>query len=93
VADCLTRMVIRAQQNTLVTRLIKHLIPKGVAILQYTDDTILCLDHNLEGARNMKLLLYLFEQMAGLKINFDKSELLMIGGGGQQVCSGVCCYI
>jgi hypothetical protein len=28
----------------------------------------------------MKLMLYLFEQMAGLKINFDKSKVLMIGG-------------
>jgi hypothetical protein len=25
-------------------------------------------------------MLYLFEQMAGLKINFDKSKVLMIGG-------------
>jgi hypothetical protein len=28
----------------------------------------------------MKLLLYVFEQMAGLKINFEKSEVLAIGG-------------
>jgi hypothetical protein len=73
-------MVVRAQENALVAGLIKHMFPKGVAVLQYIDDTILCLDHNIEGARNMKLLLYLFEQMAGLEINFDKSEVLMIGG-------------
>jgi hypothetical protein len=29
----------------------------------------------LEGARNMKLLLYMFEMIVGLKINFSKSEL------------------
>jgi hypothetical protein len=28
----------------------------------------------------MKLLLYMFEQLSGLKINFDKSEILVIGG-------------
>jgi hypothetical protein len=54
-----------------------------VAILQYADDTIVCLEHNLEGARNMKLLLYIFEQMARLKINFDKSEVLLIGGDSE----------
>jgi hypothetical protein len=39
-----------------------------------------CLENDLNIARNMKLLLYVFEQMAGLKINFDKSEVLAIGG-------------
>jgi hypothetical protein len=53
--------------------LVEHIIPRGVAILQYADDTILCMKHELEGARNMKLLLYLFEMIAGLKINFSKS--------------------
>jgi hypothetical protein len=28
----------------------------------------------------MKLLIYMFEQLSSLKINFDKSEVLMIGG-------------
>jgi hypothetical protein len=28
----------------------------------------------------MKLLLYMFEQLSGLKINYDKSEILVIGG-------------
>jgi hypothetical protein len=36
----------------------------------------------MEGARNVKLLIYLFEQMSRLKINFDKSEVVLIGGGG-----------
>jgi hypothetical protein len=28
-------------------------------------------------ARNLKLLLYMFEQLSRLKINFDKSEILL----------------
>lgn len=47
-------------------------------MLQYTDDTIICPKHDLEGARNLKMLLYMFEIMAGLKINFNKSEILTI---------------
>jgi hypothetical protein len=85
VADCLTRLVIRAQQNNLITGLISDLIDGGVTILQYVDDTIVCLEHNFEKARNVKLLLYMFEQMSGLKINFDKSEVLLLGGGGNDI--------
>jgi hypothetical protein len=51
-----------------------------VVILQYADDTIICLEHNFEKARNMKLLLYtMFEKMSDLKINFNKSEILLLG--------------
>lgn len=78
VADGLTRMIIKAQINNLLCGLIGHIIDKGVAVLQYADDTILCLQHNLEGARNLKLLLYMYELMAGLKINFYKSEVIVI---------------
>jgi hypothetical protein len=56
------------------------LIDGVVVILQYADDTIICLEHNFEKARNMKLLLYtMFEKMSGLKINFNKSEILLLG--------------
>lgn len=75
-ADCLTKMIHRAQQNGLITGLVPHLISNGVAILQYADDTILCLQHDLEKANNLKLLLYLFELMSGLKINFRKVRSL-----------------
>ena len=39
------------------------------------------LEHNLEGSRNMELLLYLYEMMAGLKINFNKSGVVMLNDG------------
>lgn len=71
-------MIHKAQESNLITGLISHIIPHGVAILQYADDTILFLKHDLEGATHMKFLLYLLEMLAGLKINFNKSEILMI---------------
>lgn len=58
--------------------LVNHILENGVAILQYADDTIICLKHDLCGARNLKLLLYMYKLMAGLKINFHKSEILTI---------------
>jgi hypothetical protein len=40
----------------------------------------MCLENDVEKARNVNLLLYIYEQMSGLKINFEKSEVLLIGG-------------
>jgi hypothetical protein len=37
------------------------------------------LDHDIEQAKNLKLLLCAFEQLSGLKINFHKSELFYFG--------------
>jgi hypothetical protein len=37
------------------------------------------MDHDLDKAQNMKLLLCAFEQVSGLKINFHKSELFCFG--------------
>ena len=56
------------------------LIPNGVALLQYVHHTIICLDHDVDKAVNLKLLLYMFEMMSGLKVNFQKSEILTVGG-------------
>lgn len=51
----------------------------GVSIVQYADDTIIFMEHNLDKAINMKLTLCLFEQLLGLKINFHKSEHFCFG--------------
>jgi len=37
------------------------------------------MEHNLEQAQNLKLILCAFEQLSGLKINFHKSELFCFG--------------
>lgn len=35
--------------------------------------------HDIEQAKNMKLLLFAFEQLSGLKINYHKSEIFFFG--------------
>lgn len=57
-----------------------NLIDKGVDILQYADGTVLCIDNDPDKALNLKLLLYMFEHMSGLNINFQKSEILYVAG-------------
>ena len=76
-------MVSKAQKSGLIIGLAGNLIPNGVVLLQYTDDTIVCLRNDLEGARNMKLLLYVYELMSGMKINFSKSEIITIHGDNE----------
>ena len=51
-----------------------------MAILQFPDDTVLCISHDPDKAINLKLLLYSFELMTGLKINYMKSEVFLVGG-------------
>jgi hypothetical protein len=37
------------------------------------------MEHDLTKALNMKMVLSIFEQLAGLKINFHKSEVFYFG--------------
>jgi hypothetical protein len=79
-AECLAKMILKAQSNGLFVGLAADLIDKGVAVLQYADDTVLCFEHEPNKAVNIKLVLYVFEIMSGLKINFVKSKVLVVGG-------------
>jgi hypothetical protein len=74
-ANSLSKMIENAQRNSLFKGLADNLVENGVAILQYADDTILLIQDDFDGARNLKLLLYIFEVMPGMKINFEKSEI------------------
>jgi hypothetical protein len=58
---------------------IPHLVDGSLSILQYAGNTILFMEHDLEEARNLKLILAAFEQLLGLKINFHKSKLFYFG--------------
>ena len=79
VADMLAIMIARAKQDGQISGLLPHLVDEGISILQYADDTIIFMDHKFDEARNMKLILTIFEQLSGLKINYHKSELFCFG--------------
>jgi hypothetical protein len=79
VVDMLAILISRAKENGQINGLFPHLIEGGISMLQYAQDTILFMEHNLEQAANMKLLLCAFEKLSGLKINFYKSELFCYG--------------
>jgi hypothetical protein len=74
VADMLAIMIERANIDGQFEGVIPHLVDGGLSILQYADDTILFMEHDLEA----------FEQLSGLKINFHKSELYCFGEAQDQ---------
>jgi retron-type reverse transcriptase len=73
--DVLVKLIDRAKVNGQIKGIVPHLVDDGLSILQYMDDTIVLLDHDLEQARNFKIMLNAFEQLSGFKINFHRSEM------------------
>jgi hypothetical protein len=68
IAGMLALIIKRAKADGQISGVIPHLVDDSLSILQYADDTIIFLDHDLEKAKNMKLLLTAFEQLSALKI-------------------------
>jgi hypothetical protein len=67
VADMLAILIARAKEDGQVDGLIPHLVDGGISILQYADDTVIFMEHDLHKALNMKLILCIFEELSGLK--------------------------
>jgi hypothetical protein len=67
-------LINRAKREGHINGVVPHLVDDVLSILQYADDTIIFLKHDLEGAKNLKLLMCAFEQLSGLKINFHKKR-------------------
>jgi hypothetical protein len=59
--------------------LVPHLLPGGLTHLQYADDTLILIQGSDEDIANLKFLLMCFEDMSGLKINYQKSEVFVLG--------------
>jgi len=54
----LAMIIKRAKKDGQINEIVSHLVDDGISILQYADDTIFFMEHDLAKARNMKLLLY-----------------------------------
>jgi hypothetical protein len=70
--------IARAKDLGKVGSFLPHLVDGGISILQYADDTILFMEHDVEKVVNMKLILCMFEQLSRLKINFHKSDFFFV---------------
>jgi hypothetical protein len=63
VTDMLAIMTERAKVDGFIKGVIPHLDDGGLSIIQYADDTIIFMEHDLYKARNLKLILSTFEQL------------------------------
>jgi len=52
----LALLINRANVDGQLRGVLSHLIDDGISILQYADDTIIFMDHDLEQAKNLKLV-------------------------------------
>ena len=58
--------------------LVPHLIENGLSHLQYADDTIIFIKNSQISLRNLKFILFWYEVMSGMKINYEKSEVFVV---------------
>jgi hypothetical protein len=79
VVDVLSCLLDKAVQKGHIVRILPNLIPGGISHIQYADDTIIMSDGLDTSILNLKLILYCFEWMSNLKINFHKSEVYAFG--------------
>ena len=79
VIDMLAILVNRAKRDGMISGVIPHLVDDGLSNLQYADDTIVFMDHDIGKAKNLKMILCAFKKVSGLKINFHKSEIFCFG--------------
>lgn len=68
----------KAQEHGLIQSLVQNLIPNGVSMLRYADNTIFMFKDDLKCARNIKLICMSFEHISGLEVNFHKSDVYVL---------------
>jgi hypothetical protein len=79
VADALSEILLKAKEAGHLEGLVPHLVQGGLTHLQYADDTILFMTNNDQNVITTKFILHCFEAMSGLKINYQKSEVIVLG--------------
>jgi hypothetical protein len=82
--DALSAMIDVASRAGHIKGVVSHLIQGGVTHLHYADDTILLVQLEDNSIANLKFLLIAFEIMSGLKINFIKSEVIVMGASQEE---------
>ena len=79
VVDALDAILLKASAIGHIQGVIPHLIPGGITHFQYADDTMIIIQKSDLALANLKFLLICFDLLSGLKINFHKSEVIVMG--------------
>ena len=78
IADVFTKIIKKAVGNGLLGNVGKEITNNGLSILQFADDTIIFTSHLPKHIIALKFILYSFELISGLNINFDKSAVMVL---------------
>jgi hypothetical protein len=62
----------RSKNDDQIEGVVPHLVDGGQSIFQYADDIILFMQHDLEKARHLKLMLSSFKQLLGTQNKLPK---------------------
>jgi hypothetical protein len=84
VADALATLLKKSKEAGLIKGLVLELVEGRSTHLQYANDTVIYLEIDEESIANTKFLLYYFENMFGLKINYHKSEVMVLGVSSEE---------
>jgi hypothetical protein len=79
VVDALGVMLQKVVSRGHINGVLEDLFPGGISHIQYADNTLIMVDGSDKSIINLKLILYCFEWLTGLKINFHKSEVFIFG--------------
>jgi hypothetical protein len=75
----------RAGERGYIRGVVSHLIPGGkISHVQYVDNTILMVEGDDNLIIHMKFILYCFEWVSWLKINYHKSKAFTFGMGEEE---------
>jgi hypothetical protein len=75
----LSTMLTKARYAGFIKGLVPNLVEGRLTHLQYADNTIICIEVNEDSITHTKFLLYYFEGLSGLKINYHKCEVMVLG--------------
>jgi hypothetical protein len=78
----LATLLKKAREAGLIRGLVLELVEGGLTHLQYADDIVIRLETDEDSIANTKFLLYYLENMSGMKINYYKGEVMVLGVSG-----------
>jgi hypothetical protein len=79
VSDVLAASLDGAKNAGLLSGFVPDLFPGGLTHLQYVDDTVIFIPFEIEQITITKFILYCFEDIASMKVNYHKSEVFTVG--------------
>ena len=84
VADALSEILSVASEKGIIRGVCPELVEGDLTHLQYADDTVLFLQYLEDDIINLKFLLFCYEELSGMKINYLRSKVFTVGLSEQE---------